>query len=74
MGDAMGLAGVLRVGTVRAMDGGREMAQVWFDDSGITSDWLYVLKSARATLEEGDRALAAFLPMFNGDGFVLGGY
>lgn len=97
------LEGLIRVGTVTAIDSGKRLARVKFSDSNITSGWLYVLKSPPAipysrtgftsggTDEEAfeshshsvsivswmpavnDTVLVAYLPVFNADGFVLGG-
>jgi hypothetical protein len=39
------LANLVRVGTVYAVDDGRRLARVRFDDKGLTSAWLPVLKS-----------------------------
>ena len=37
------LAGLVRVGSVTAIDNGKRIARMKFQDSGITSDWLAVL-------------------------------
>lgn len=104
---------ILQVGTVTAVDGGKRKARVKFQDTGITSDWLFVVQHYGAgvavhadgehthditdTFSGGgtastepahnhkgssvttwmpkvnDRVLVAFLPVENGDGFVIGG-
>ncbi|MCL2488627.1 MAG: hypothetical protein FWE80_08080 [Oscillospiraceae bacterium] len=50
-------------------------ARVWFDDIGIPSGWLFVLKHGDDWMPGiGDRVLTAKIPVENGDGFILGGY
>ena len=102
------LLNLVRVGTVTAIDNGKRMARVKFQDTGITSAWLKVLDNhphipdydpalQRTEYEEGgsgdatfanhkhnlvikpwmprvnDTVLVLYLPVSNGDGFVLGG-
>ena len=63
---------LVQIGTVSALDSARRMARVIFTESGHTSGWLKLLSSCGA-LEINDRVLVLYLPVFNGDGFVLGG-
>ncbi len=101
------LSGLVRIGTVTDVDNGRRLARVKFEDTGMTSGWLAVLKNQpfipdydvpqRTEFESGGRGAAAFenhkhdlvikpwmpkvndtvvalyLPVFNADGFVIGG-
>lgn len=101
------LSGLVRIGTVTDVDNGRRMARVKFEDTGMTSGWLTVLKNQpfipdydvpqRTEFESGGSGEAAFeshkhdlvikpwmpkvndtvvtlyLPVFNADGFVIGG-
>ena len=54
---------LVRIGTVTDIDNAKRKARVKFQDCNMTSGWLYVL----------DTHLTIYLPVFNGDGFVLGG-
>ena len=107
------LKGLVRVGTVSAVDEKRAMVRVKFKSEDMTSGWLYVLQhqraqvhiepdgghthrisdsytgggSARAVADHShngsyleawlprvnEKVLCLYLPVFNGDGFVLGG-
>ena len=109
------LSRLVQTGTVTAVDSAKRRARVKFKDTGIISDWLYVLQhhganfyikpDAKHTHEitdtftgggtasefpdhdhlpgshltywmpkVNDRVLCLYLPVFNGDGFVLGGF
>ena len=65
------LAGLVRCGFVTDVDNDKHMARVKYEGEGITSGWLYVLNNRR--LEINDSVLVLYLPVFNADGFVLGG-
>ena len=99
--------GLVRVGTVTAVDNGKRLARVKFQAEDYTSGWLHVLNNRpfipgydmqqRTEYEAGGAGAAAFenhkhdltikpymprvnetvlclyLPVFNADGFVLGG-
>lgn len=101
------LSGLVRIGTVTDVDNGRRLARVKFEDTGMTSGWLAVLKNQpfipdydvpqRTEFESGgsgaaafenhkhdlvikpwmpkvnDTVVALYLPVFNADGFVIGG-
>jgi len=76
------LLNLVRVGTVRAIDATKRKARVWYDDLAITSGWLCVLQHRGALAGTaaagwmpgvGARVLVLYLPVFNGDGFILGG-
>jgi len=64
---------LVRVGTVSAVDGAKNRARVRFDDIGIVSGGLYVLHHGEAWMPKvDDRVLVLYLPVFDGDGFILG--
>ena len=63
------LSGLVRAGTVRAVEG--QMARAYYDDLGMVSGWLFVLRHCGA-LGLGDRVLVLHLPVEGGDGFVVG--
>lgn len=92
------LKNLVRVGTVTDVNNAELKARVRFQDVGVTSDWLYVLRNQpfipgydmpqETELEDGhkhkliikpwmpkvnDTVIALYLPVFNGDGFILGG-
>lgn len=65
----------VRVGTVTAIDAKARKARVLFQDMGFTSGWLTVLRHGRADTwmpEINDAAMVLYLPVFNGDGYILG--
>lgn len=65
------LESMVRIGTVTAVSGGR--ARVKFRDSEITSAWLSVLASPEPWAPKvNDTVLVLYLPVFNGDGYILG--
>jgi len=67
------LRNLVRIGTVTAVDQKKHRARAKFQDSGITSDWLYIVQTGGAWMPKvNDTVLTLYLPVFNGDGFVLG--
>lgn len=67
------LRNLVRIGTVTAVDQKKHRARAKFQDSGITSDWLYIVQTGGAWMPKvNDTVLILYLPVFNGDGFVLG--
>ena len=107
------LSRLVQVGIVTAVDGGKRRARVKFQETGIISDWLFVLQHNGANMfikpyaehsheivgggggtastfpahdhlpgshltywmpKVNDRVLCLYLPVFNADGFVLGGF
>lgn len=65
----------VRVGTVTAIDAKARKARVLFHDMGFTSGWLAVLRHGQEGTwmpKINDVAVVLYLPVFNGDGFVLG--
>lgn len=75
---------IVRVGIVTDVDRDKRLVRVRFPNINMTSGWLYILKSPpevhmvfEATVEPwlpsvNDKVLCIYLPVFNGDGFVLG--
>lgn len=73
---------LVRIGTVTAVDKGKRLARVKFQDAGITSGWLPVLAAPPSIPAHdpvtpwmpkvNDTVLTLYLPVFNGDGFILG--
>lgn len=68
---------LLQVGVVSSVDAANRRVRVILPETGIVSDWLYVVGERRdgvpADLPSiNDRVLAAWLPVEDGDGFVLG--
>ena len=67
------LRNLVRIGTVTAVDQKKRRARAKFQDSGITSPWLYIVQAGAAWLPKvNDTVLVIYLPVFNGDGFILG--
>lgn len=76
------LGNLVRIGTVTVVDAGKRLARVKYQDSGITSWWLPVLAAPPSIPEHepvspwmpkiNDTVLTLYLPVFNGDGFILG--
>lgn len=66
------LLNLVRLGTVTAVDKPKRRARVKFQDSGITSGWLPVLQTGGGLPEVNRTVLTLYLPVFNGDGFILG--
>lgn len=68
------LSGLIRLGTVSDVDETRSMVRLLYQSNGIVSGWLYVLKRGDSWMPKiNDTVLALYLPMQDGDGFVLGG-
>lgn len=89
---------IVRIGKVNAIDEKNRKVRVFFEDEGMLSDWLKVLKHSPFIPEttetaSGDSSFAShshnlstrlwmpdidetvlclYIPVFNGDGFVLG--
>lgn len=75
---------MVRVGIVTDVDKNDRRVRVRFPNLNMTSGWLYVLQSPPDVKiiidftvtpwmpEVNDRVLCLYLPVFNGDGFVLG--
>ncbi len=68
------LARLALLGRVSDVDKSKRLVRVIWPDSGQTSGWLYVLQRGDAWLPEiNELVLVLYLPVFGGDGFVLGG-
>ena len=67
------LEDLVRVGTVSAVDSTKRRARVMFDDMGIVSGGLYVLRHGEDWMPKvDDRVLVLYLPVWGGDGFIIG--
>ena len=66
------LENLVRVGAVTVVDSVRGLARVKFRDTGHYSGWLSVLSAGLWTPRINDTVLTLYLPVFNGDGFVVG--
>ena len=96
---------MVQIGTVTSLDVAKRRARVKFQDTGITSGWLYVLQHYDANLhiepngehshngiagtepdhdhtrshvtywmpKINDTVVVLYVPVMNGDGFILGG-
>lgn len=65
---------MVRVGIVTSVDVTKRCARVHFPDKKMTSGWLHVVKSSALGWMPSinDTVLCLYIPVFNGDGFVLG--
>ncbi len=67
------LARLAMVGRVSDVDKSKRLVRVIWPDSGQTSGWLYVLQRGEVWLPKiNELVLVLYLPVFGGDGFVLG--
>ena len=67
------LARLALLGRVSDVDKSKRLVRVIWPDSGQTSGWLYVLQRGDAWLPEiNELVLVLYLPVFGGDGLVLG--
>lgn len=79
--DEMPVSGLIWLGTVTDRDADKHMVRVKFQDSDFTSGWLYVLQRTSPREDApsywmpriNDTVLCVYLPIWNGDGFVVGG-
>lgn len=68
------LARLALVGRVSDVDKSKRQVRVIWPDNGQTSGWLYVLQHSGVWLPQiNELVLVLYLPVFGGDGFVLGG-
>ena len=68
------LSGLVRIGTVSDTDAERGMVRLLYQSENMTSGWLYVLNRGDSWMPQlNDTVLAVFLPVYDGDGFVIGG-
>lgn len=66
---------IVRVGTVTAVNTKTRKARVLFQDMGFSSDWLAVLRHDQEDVwmpKVNDTAVVLYLPVWQGDGFILG--
>lgn len=67
------LARLALLGRVSDVDKSKRLVRVIWPDNGQTSGWLYVLQHGEIWLPEiNELVLVLYLPVFGGDGFVLG--
>lgn len=63
----------VRIGIVTDIDSTTRKVRVLFPESGLTSAWLSVLRHGSVWIPGiNDVVLCLYLPVFNGDGFVVG--
>ncbi len=68
------LARLALLGRVSDVDKSKRLVRVIWPDSGQTSGWLYVLQRGEVWLPKiNEMVLVLYLPVFGGDGFILGG-
>lgn len=68
------LSGLVRIGTVTDTDSSKRMVRILYKDFDMTSGWLKVLKTDSSWMPKvNDVVVALYLPVFNGDGFIIGG-
>lgn len=66
---------MVRVGIVTDVDKKESRIRVSFPNLNMTSGWLYVLRSTPGISwipSVNEKVLCLYIPVFNGDGFVLG--
>lgn len=71
----MMLEKIVRVGTVTAVDASARKARVLYQDMGFSSGWLAILRHDQDDLwlpKVNDTAVVLYLPVWQGDGFILG--
>lgn len=67
------LKDILVVGKVVSYNSTARTARVFFPDSGTTSGNLYVIRQGTNWMPQiNDMVLCAYLPVEDGDGFILG--
>ena len=71
------VAGLVRIGTVTDIDKAKRLARVKFQSEDYTSGWLQVVQQDKSSTywmpKINDTVLCLYLPVFNADGFILGG-
>jgi phage baseplate assembly protein gpV len=71
----MGIEDIVRVGAVSDVDAGNLCARVIFrGQDDMVSDWLRVVQRGGTTWlpKVNDAVLVLYLPIFNGNGYILG--
>ena len=69
----MDVENMVREGRVTAVDTERRIAKVWFADMKMESGWMPVLVTGAPMPSVNEQVLALYVPVFNGDGVILGG-
>ena len=73
------LSRLVQIGTVSDVDNGKRRARVILKETGHTSGWLSFASHKHDLIikpwmpKVNDQVLVLYLPVFNGDGFILGG-
>lgn len=66
---------IVRIGTVTAVDAEARKARVLYQDMGFSSGWLAVLRHGQDDPwlpKVNDTAVVLYLPVWQGDGYILG--
>ncbi|MEN6437013.1 MAG: hypothetical protein ABFD97_00350 [Syntrophobacter sp.] len=66
------LANLVRIGTVSSVNAAKQTARVIYKDNDMVSGWLPVLQREPWMPSINDTVVVLYLPVFNGDGFILG--
>lgn len=66
------LSNLVRIGVVSSVDPENRRARVIFKDKGFVSGWLYVLQHIAWMPAVNDAVVCLYIPVSNGDGFILG--
>lgn len=68
------LSTLVRRGKISDVDSTTHRARVYFEELNIVSGWLSVIRQGSTVWmpNVNDYVLCLYLPVFNGDGFVLG--
>lgn len=65
---------MIRIGTIQAVDLARDCIKVFFDEDGIVSDWLPIIRQCAAWIPAiGQTVCCIYEDGFNAAGYVLGG-
>jgi len=69
------LSNITRYGTVSSINTANKTARVIFEDKdNLVSGWLHVIQRSDSWMPNvNDTVLVIYLPIFNADGFILGG-
>ena len=67
------MQGIVRIGFVTDTDSTNKSARVKYDGVDMTSGWLRVVRQTEDWMPSvNDKVVCIYLPVFNGDGFILG--
>lgn len=68
------LQGLVRIGIVTDRDTSGKKVRVYYHDCGLSSGWLYCVQRADEWVPAVNQTvIVLYLPIWNGDGFVIGG-